>query len=304
MSTLYKPELVAAKTPDVQIPAEVEQFLLTLYRIRDVNGGCTALDVDRMATRVRKLISEGSGIRRARTTLWRYTILICARALANQRRIRRVKQAEWIPTPTMDDLYEDYQTPWRVYNLLRACMMQCTMIWDATGEVVERLFTAIYGVPGQKFRVTVKVKRGQGILRCDGFTVKVPLVRAYGHNAQSGFSSLIPPTKENLTPRPVEIVSSGEHYLQKATQLVDSAAGVGVHRDQILKRLAPLNEVMVPIRWDLESCMGSPMIRVGHAVRQIFVYSERRRARRGYGTRVYRRGKTERVFMGKRMVAV
>lgn len=299
METLYKPEKVFH---DLQsVPADVEAFFPKLRLICEKHGGLTPLEVDRSIRRVTEYFQRGE-TRRGRNHLWKITLAVCAWALANQRRVRGKRAAEWVPLGDMES-NQDLNTTRGVYNLLRGCMLQSALVWDETGDIARSIRNHLLFAHRGRARLTLRIVGERAVLRCDGFTARTDLMRGWGLLTMGSFCTLVPPTPLTLQqPNPRHPVD--QLVLRPAALLCDSVAGGGTRRPIKRMRIATLSDVVVPYRWCPFGQHEAPMVRKGQLVRYDLAFKERRPARRGYGTRVYRLIQRKRVFIGYSVVVV
>ena len=297
METLYKPEKVFQ---DLQpVPADVEAFLPKLRLICEKHGGLTPLEVDRSIRLVTEYFQRGE-TRRGRNHLWEATLKVCAWALAHQHRVRGKRAVGWVPMGDMEE-QEDIATVRGVYNLLRGCMLQSALVWDESNKVAERIAQAPILQRRGRRCLTLRIVGQKAVLRCAGFTASTDLIRGWGQLQTGVFCAICPPTPLALQqPKPKHPVD--RLVIRPAALLCDSVAGGGDPRPIKWARIATLNDVVVPYRWNPFGQEEAPMVREGKVFRMKITFKETRPARRGYGKRTYRLTKRHRVFIGTDIV--
>lgn len=298
METLYKPEKVFGEK--LPTPTDVEAFFAHWRQIRDTHGGLTPLELERGIEHVRKTYGNGE-TRLARSRLWKYTIAVCAWALANQHRVRRKTAAEWVPLGDLEN-HTDLGSTRGVYNLLRGCMVQTAVIWDDTNEVAYHINERMPFSNRGRGRLTLRVVNQKAVLRCAGFKVQTDLCRTWGTLAAGAFSTLVAPTPANLQPNPV--IEPDLAVIRPARLLRDSVAGTAPGWSPKKMRLATMDEIEVPYRWDPFAGHEGPLVRRASVVKVCRIDREFRTARRGYGRRLYRSASSARISMGTTLIVL
>lgn len=298
MTTLYKPEKVFGEK--LPTPKEVEAFFDRWRQIRDTHGGLTPLELERGVEHVRKAYGNGE-TRLARSRLWKYTIAVCAWALANQHRVRRKKAVEWVPLGDLEN-HTDLSSTRGVYNLLRGCMVQTALIWEESNEVACHINDRMPLTKRGRGRLTLRVENQKAVLRCAGFKAKTDLCNTWGTLAAGSFSSLVAPTPANLQPKPA--VEPDLAVIRPALLLRDSVAGTKGDWARKKMRIATMDEIEVPYRWDPFAGPEAPLVRRASVARVCRTEREFRAARRGYGRRLYRSSSTARVSMGTTLIVL